>query len=89
MSRSYKKAIFKEGSGSNRRQYLRRKAKRSQKNYLKSNLDDIITGDKVIPDEKSIVNDYDYCDYVCNFEYDRKNYSKIEDDELKRRLSRK
>ena len=83
MSRSYKKAIFKEGSGSNRRQPLRRKVKRSQKNYMRSNIDKIISGETVIPDEKAIVNDYDYCDYISDCEYVHT------DEELKKRLSRK
>ena len=83
MSRSRKKAIWKEGSGSNRRQLLRRKAKRAQRNFLRSNLDDIVSGDKVIPDEKNIVNGYDYCDYICDCEHIHT------DSELKEKLSRK
>ena len=56
MSRSRKKAIFKEGSGKNRKLY-RRTVKKSQRMFLKNNLDEIVEGTKVIPDGRSIVND--------------------------------
>lgn len=91
MSRSRKKAIFKEGSGKNRKLY-RRTVKKSQRMFLKNNLDDIAEGTKVIPDSRSIVDDYDYCDYVSDCEHIRRTnyYSNIVDrDELKERLSRK
>lgn len=92
MSRSRKKAIFKQGSGKSRKLY-RRTVKKSQRMFLKNNLDEIVEGTKVIPDGRSIVNDYDYCDYVSDCEHNirRPNYySNIVDrDELKERLSRK
>ena len=91
MSRSRKKAIFKQGSGKNRK-LCRRTVKKSQRMFLKNNLDDIIEGKKVIPDGRSIVNDYDYCDYVSDCEHIKRPnyYSNIVDrDELRERLSRK
>ena len=69
MSRSRKKAIVRAGSGEWRK-LLRRKVKRHQRNFLKNNLLKIATGEKVIPDDKTIVNDYDYCDYKIDYEHD-------------------
>ena len=83
MSRSRKKAIFKGGGEHKRRTVLRRQVKRSQKNFLRSNFDDIASGDKVIPDENSIVNPYNYCDYVYDCEHVHT------DPEWKEKLSRK
>ena len=83
MSRSKKKAIFKEGNGSDRA-LLRRRVKRTQRSFLKTNLDKIIEGTKTIPDDKSIINEYDYCDYICDCEYTIKD-----NDALKEKLSRK
>lgn len=90
MSRSRKKAIYKDGNGPWKTS-CRRIIKRAQKNFLRSNLFDIITGEKSIPDEKSIVNDYTYSDYTYDLEH--RNNRKYTDDEgyreLKEKLSRK
>jgi hypothetical protein len=92
MSRSRKKAIYKEGSGSKHRQHLRRKVKRAQRTFFRSNIDEIAEGTKVIPDGRSIVNDYDYCDYISDCEHisaSRYYQGVLDRNELKERLSRK
>lgn len=64
MSRSYKKAIIKDRPRNYKKSSLYwRKVRRVQKQALKQNKD--------IPNPKTIVNDYDYCDYKIDYEYDR------------------
>lgn len=93
MSRSRKKAIYKDGAGPWKR-CLRRLVKRSQRNFLRSNLSEIIAGNKAIPDDKTIVNDYTYSDYTYNLEYrkraiNNRNISEERFKEIKEQLSRK
>ena len=93
MSRSRKKAIFKEGNPEWRK-VLRRKVKRSQRNFMRTHFDAIALGDKVIPDEKSIVNEYDYCDYIIDYEHRKnswwfKNTTDEKFNEFKEKISRK
>ena len=90
MSRSRKKAIYKDGNGPWKTS-CRRAIKRTQKNFLRSNLQDLMTGDKVIPDGKTIVNDYTYSDYTYDMEHhDKRKYINDEDfAKLKEKLSRK
>lgn len=93
MSNSSKKAIFKEGCGKNRKE-IRKRIRRVQKNFLRGNIDFLIEGNKVLPSEKSIVNDYSYSDYKIDYEHAAdsfwtKNSTKEELAAAKRRLSRK
>lgn len=93
MSRTTKKAIWKEGNGKHRK-CIRRKIKRSQKHFLRSNLFKIIDGNAVIPDPKAIVNQYEYSDYKIDYEYAsnpfwHKNEESDKFIEQKKKLSRK
>lgn len=69
MSRSNKKAIIKDDSS--KKELLRRRIRRKQNQetqqskYLENADEFSLTSDK------SIVNDYDYCDYVLDYENDR------------------
>lgn len=64
MSRSYKKAIIKDRPRNYKKSSLYwRRVRRVQKQALKQNKD--------IPNPKTIVNDYDYCDYKLDYEYIR------------------
>jgi hypothetical protein len=67
MSRSYKLAIKKDRG---LKSYYWKKIRRITKQIVKSlsfdNADDIY-----IPNPKEVMNDYDYCDYVIDYEYDR------------------
>ena len=67
MSRSIKKAIIKEGTGRERRR-IRKTVRRSQKNFIRSHLEDIDTGENSIPSQKSIINDWEYSDYKIDYE---------------------
>lgn len=69
MSRSYKKAIYKDGSGKERKK-LRRRIRNSTRNYMRTYKDKLIDGEIVLPDSKEIVNCYDWCDYKYDCEYD-------------------
>jgi hypothetical protein len=81
MSRSIKKAIYKDGTGIEHRR-MRKIVRRSQKNFMRTNLEQIATGDKIIPDQKLIVNDWDYSDYKIDYENRRDSWwSKGESDE--------
>ncbi len=60
MSRSRKKAIVKDNP--KRKELFRRRIRRTIKTSLAS-------GKEELPNPKTIVNDYDYCDYKFNFEY--------------------
>jgi len=93
MSRSVKKSIYKDGTGREHRLF-RKIIRRSQKNFIKANLDKIVSGDKVIPSEKTIINDWTYSDYKIDYENRRDSWwSKGESDESfnerKKKLSRK
>lgn len=93
MGKSVKKAIFKEGTGRARRQ-IRKIVRHAQKNFMRANFEKIISGDMVIPNSKTIVNDWDYSDYKINYEYNRYSWwSKLaSDDEFnstKKKLTRK
>lgn len=69
MSRSYKKAIYKDGNGGWHK-ILRRRVRNSVKNYMRTHKDKLIDDEIVLPDSKEIVNCYDWCDYKYNCEYD-------------------
>lgn len=93
MSNSVKKAIFKEGNGKARRG-LRKRIRRVQRHFLKENIESLIEGNKVLPNDKSIVNDYDYSDYKIDYEHRTdswwtKNSTDEEFNEAKKKFSRK
>ena len=71
MSRSYRKAIFKDKGIGKRAYYriIRRHNGTILRTKIKSNtlLDDIEI-ELDLKDSKSIVNDYNYCDYKTNWE---------------------
>ena len=72
MSRSKRKDIIKDGGFSS--EYWRH-VRRVQNNSLRSNLQLIDLEEIEIPQPKTIVNDYDYCDYIfrdMGIEYTRK-----------------
>ena len=81
MSRSIKKAIIKEGTGRERRR-IRKTVRRSQKNFMRTHLEEIVAGEKSIPSQKSIINDWEYSDYKIDYENRRYSWwSKGESDE--------
>lgn len=81
MSRSIKKAIIKEGTGRERRR-IRKIVRRSQKNFMRTHLEEIAAGEKSIPSQKSIINDWEYSDYKIDYENRRYSWwSKGESDE--------
>lgn len=81
MSRSIKKAIIKEGTGRKRRR-IRKTVRRSQKNFMRTHLEEIAAGEKSIPSQKSIINDWEYSDYKIDYENRRYSWwSKGESDE--------
>ena len=87
MSRSYKKAIFKDkGIGSRAyHRIIRRHNGTILRTKIKTNivLDDIeIEFD--LKDSKSIVNDYNYCDYKTNWEQNIALRSILTKEELKK-----
>jgi hypothetical protein len=68
MSRSRKKAIIKDRPRRKKKASLYwRNIRSTIKNSIRSckNLEDL-----EIPDPKTIVNDYDYCDYTIDYEFD-------------------
>lgn len=72
MSKSYKKAVFKDnGMG---KDILRRQVRNSLRNYMRSNIDKFLDDDcdVNIPDEKTVTNDYDWCDYRFYHEHANK-----------------
>ena len=93
MSNSIKKSIFKfKDGGSSNKKILRRRVKRYCKNFLRTNFYKIVNGDLVIPNDKSIVNDWEYCDFKYDLEHRKNKSSRITDDEfleIKKKLSRK
>ena len=80
MSRSRKKAIYKD------------KGLRPYWKYVRGGINNAVRGilylidkeDYNIPDPKEIINDYDFCDYIIDYEYRR-----TESKEWKDKLSRK
>jgi len=74
MSKSYRKAFVKDKPRNYKRtgEYWRR-VRRVQNQRLYQDLDD-----ENIPSPKSIVNDYDYCDYVFNLEYGKSKKLDVE-----------
>ena len=81
MSRSIKKAIIKEGTGRERRR-IRKTVRRSQKNIIHKQHEEIAAGEKSIPSQKSIINDWEYSDYKIDYENRRYSWwSKGESDE--------
>lgn len=81
MSRSIKKAIIKEGTGRERRR-IRKTVRRSQRNFMRTHLEEIAAGEKSIPSQKSIINDWEYSDYKIDYENRRYSWwSKGESDE--------
>lgn len=78
MSRSYKKAIGKDNVG--KKTYWRR-IRSHWKNLMRSGADP-----EQLPDAKTVINDYDYCDYIIDYEYNFGIYSDLQDKEkLKRK----
>jgi hypothetical protein len=69
MSRSHKKAIIKDRPRNHKKSSLYwRRVRSAIKNKIRS-CDDL---DKLeIPNPKTIVNDYDYCDYIIDYEHDK------------------
>lgn len=64
MSRSKKKPICKDGNGKMHKMY-RRAIRSSLKTYFRSHKQKFIDGElNEFPNPKTIVNDYDYCDYI-------------------------
>ena len=93
MSRSIKKAIIKEGTGRERRR-IRKIVRRSQKNFMRTHLEEIAAGEKSIPSQKSIINDWEYSDYKIDYENRRyswwsKGESNESFDERKKKFTRK
>ena len=78
MSRSYRKAIYKDNIG--KKTYWRR-VRSHWKNLMRSGVDP-----EQLPSEKTIINDYDYCDYVVDYEYNFGIYSR---EEYREKLKRK
>lgn len=78
MSRSYKKAIYKDNTG--KKTYWRRIRSR-WKNLMRSGADP-----EQLPSEKTIVNDWDYCDYITDYEY---NFGIYDNQQNKEKLKRK
>lgn len=74
MSKSRKLPIFKD-KGICRRNIFRRKIKRRIRQIVKDikNLLDVETYD--IPNPKTIVNCYDWCDYIFDYRFTRKRQS--------------
>jgi len=68
MARSYKKAILKDRPRNYKKSTLYWRTVRSTINhYVKR----IMKGEDIeIPNPKTIVNDYDYCDYIFTWEWD-------------------
>lgn len=95
MSKSYKKAIYKDSGGRGNHKRLRKILRNSQKNFIRSHYNELITGEIVIPNDKSVVNQWDYSDYKIDCEHRRSFWSsrKYEDLEKyfywKKKLSRK
>ena len=93
MSRSIKKAIIKEGTGRERRR-IRKTVRRSQKNFMRTHLEEIAAGEKSIPSQKSIINDWEYSDYKIDYENRRyswwsKGESDASFDKRKKKFTRK
>lgn len=93
MSRSVKRAIFKDGSGREHRR-MRKIVRRSQKNFMRTHLEEIVAGEKVIPSQKSIINDWEYSDYKidyenCRYSWWSKGESDESFDERKKKFTRK
>ena len=93
MSRSVKRAIFKDGSGREHRR-MRKIVRRSQRNFMRTHLEEIAAGEKVIPSQKSIINDWEYSDYKidyenCRYSWWSKGESDESFDERKKKFTRK
>lgn len=87
MGKSYKKAIIKDKTNT---KVYRRNIRGSQNTFIRSNMDKILNGeDIVIPDQKEIINDYDYSDWKFDYEHiGNADRGWTEEDERKR-LKRK
>lgn len=72
MSKSYKQAIVKDrGIG---HKLYRKTVRGSQSTYIRSNMDKLLNDeDFAIPDGKTIINDYDYCDYKFDYEHNQRS----------------
>lgn len=80
MSRSYRKAIFKDKRKNYKiSQFANRIIRRVQKGYVRDipKLSDIEVYN--IPNHHEIFNDYEYCDYRFTPEYDYKGKNKTRD----------
>lgn len=86
MSKSYKKAVYKDsGMG---KDILRRQIRSSQKNYIRSNIDKFLDdGDANVPDDGTIMNEYNWCDY--RFYHEHSNKKNRETDEWYKVFRRK
>ena len=85
MSRSTRKAIIKDRPRNGKKSSLYWRSVRStQNNAIKScrNFEEL-----EIPNEKTIINDYNYCDYIIDHEFDRyiSRYQTREDNEKDRK----
>jgi len=69
MSRSNKKAIIKDDSS--KKELFRRKIRRKQNQETQQSKYLGDTDEFSLTSDKSIVNDYDYCDYTLDYENDR------------------
>ena len=70
MSRSRKKAIIKDRPRNvNAAAFYWRRVRSAIKNAIRSCRD---LENLEVPDPKNIVNDYDYCDYIIDYEHDYK-----------------
>lgn len=79
MSRSYKKAIIKDKGEWNYNKIVRRVTKQIVRSF-KNKWKDVVSKDldlsnrtenleQDIPNSREIVNDYDYCDFIIDWEY--------------------
>lgn len=94
MSKSKKLPIYKDGSGSLHK-FLRKRIRRVTKMKVKDILSLLDKESYDIPNPKTIVNDYDWCDYVLDYRFWVKPKYKILDswnkyyEEVREKVSRK
>lgn len=86
MSRSFRKAIIKQKTNQ-KNWYWKKVRSRIKQSVNRLKLDDSI----IIPDQKEIVNNYDYCDYKFDYEYKAYKYPENKDwfEKSKKKYSRK
>ena len=94
MAKSRKLPIYKDGLAKEHR-LMRRRIRRSIKLRVKDILSLIDKDIYDIPNSKSLVNDYDWCDYVLDYRFCVKPRYKVLDDwgkyykEIREKMSRK